>query len=61
MNKSMTKDEWIAKAEAKLKPYEGDNSRAYADSLYETYVVKDGEHWANDPLGAVAMDMSYWE
>jgi len=57
----MTREEWIAKADAKLKPYEAENSRAYAESLYDTYVVGDGEHWADDPLGAVDMDMSYWE
>ena len=57
----MTKDEWIATAAAKLKPYEGENSRAYAESLHQTYVLEDGDHWADDPAGAVDMDISYWD
>lgn len=56
----MTKEEWIAKAAAKLRPYEGGNSREYAESLYQTYVEEDGDHWADDPDGAVAEDMTYW-
>jgi hypothetical protein len=56
----MTKDEWVAAAAAKLQPFELDNSRAYAESLYQTYVEEDGDHWTDDPEGAVAEDMSYW-
>jgi hypothetical protein len=56
----MTKEEWIAAAAEKLQPHEGDNSRVYAESLYQTYVEEDGDHWANDPHGAVDEDMSYW-
>jgi hypothetical protein len=57
---AMTKDEWIAAAAAKLAPYEFDNSRLYAEGLYKTYVEDDGDHWADDPDGAVEEDMSYW-
>jgi hypothetical protein len=55
----MTKEEWIKTAATKLEPYEGINSRAYAESLYETYVEAD-ESWLADPEGAVEEDMSYW-
>lgn len=57
----MTKEEWIATAVSKLKPYLEGQSASYAASLYETYVEDDGEEWANDPEGAVAEDMSYWD
>jgi hypothetical protein len=57
---TMNKEEWITAAAAKLEPYEGTNSREYAESLYQTYVEDDGDHWADDPEGAVAEDMTYW-
>lgn len=58
----MTKEEWISAAMAKLEPYEGLNSRDYAESLYKTFVEEDTEPklWADDPVGAVEEDMSYW-
>lgn len=66
----MNKIEWIAAAAAKLKPYfegeegdrhQGQTSADYAESLYQTYVEEDSDdEWANDPEGAVAVDMSYW-
>jgi hypothetical protein len=42
---TMNKEEWITAAAAKLEPYEGTNSREYAESLYQTYVEDDGDHW----------------
>lgn len=56
----MTKEDWIAAAAQKLEPYEGINSREYAESLYQTYVIDDGAHWEDDPEGAVTEDMTYW-
>lgn len=56
----VTKEEWIDRATAKLQPYEFDNARSYAESLYETFVEEFGEEWADDPEGAVEEDMSYW-
>jgi hypothetical protein len=53
------KETWITRATAKLQPYEFENARAYAESLYETYVIECGD-WADDPEGAVEEDMSYW-
>jgi hypothetical protein len=56
---ALTKDEWIDRAVAKLAPYE--IGRDYAESLYETYVEDYDDHWANDPEGAVAEDITYWD
>lgn len=56
----MTKEEWISAADAKLQPYGLPYSHEYAEGLYKTYVEGDGDHWANDPEGAVAEDVTYW-
>jgi hypothetical protein len=52
----MTKDEWVAAAAEKLKPYLGDKAQEYAEGLYETY--DNGDNWT--PEDAVDEDMSYW-
>lgn len=57
----LTKEEWITAAVAKLKRHLPDGTKEYAASLYQTYVEDDGDEWANDPEGAVAEDMSYWD
>lgn len=56
----MTKEEWITAATTQLQPYDLPDTRAYAESLYQTYVEDDGDVWPNDPLGAVEEDLSYW-
>lgn len=56
----MTREEWLARAEAKLQPHGFTNVREYAESLYVTYVEDDGELWADDPEGAVDEDLSYY-
>jgi hypothetical protein len=57
---TMTKEEWISATATKLQSYGMDNSREYAESLYQTYVEDDGDHWADDPDGAVDEDVTYW-
>lgn len=53
----MEKEEWVKRAEEKLRPYMGEQSREYAESLYQTYEMEDGD-W--EPEDAVDEDMSYW-
>lgn len=52
------RDAWVDAAAKILFPYEGDNSRAYAESLYQTFVLDDARDWT--PADAVREDMSYW-
>lgn len=53
----MEKEEWIRRAEEKIKPFMGDNAREYAEGLYETY---DGADGICGPEDAVDEDMTYW-
>lgn len=56
-----TREKWIATVAKKLRSYKAPgNPVEYAEALYCTYVEEDGEMWADDPLGALAEDMSYW-
>lgn len=55
----MSKDEWVNAAEALLKRRLRDNSRSYAESLYQTFVIDDGDEWT--PEAAVREDMNYWD
>lgn len=57
----MKQSEWVDRAVKKLEPYMGEQSKEYAESLYETYVLEDfGLSHHDDPEGAVEEDMSYW-
>jgi hypothetical protein len=55
----MLKDEWISAAAEILRPYMSSQADDYADSLYHTFVVEDGDDWT--PAAAVKEDMNYWE
>lgn len=55
----LDKETWITRAAAKLQPYEFENAHAYAESLYDTYVMEYGE-FPNEPERAVEEDMTYW-
>jgi hypothetical protein len=57
----LNKDEWIKLALATLRCRWADATQEYAEGLYKTYVEADAEEWANDPEGAAAEDMSYWD
>lgn len=61
----MTKDEWIDRATKELERVGGEwapgVAKEYAESLHENYVDGDGAGYDNDPEGAVAEDMTYWD
>lgn len=63
---TITKDEWIKRAETELERCAPGWTKSavydYADSLYDTYVAEDHCFgFENDPEGAVAEDMTYWD
>jgi hypothetical protein len=61
---TITKDEWVKRAETELERCAPGWTKSalygYADSLYETY-VDDYGGFDDDPEGAVAEDMTYWD
>jgi len=63
---AIDKQEWITRAEKALEsnsPGWTPSARYdYADSLYDTYVTENAGDWYDDdPEGAVAEDMTYWD
>lgn len=55
----MTKDDWIARAEASLQPHLEEASREYAETLYTTYVEGESSLML-PPEDVVEEAMSYW-
>lgn len=59
MSNNQSKQEWIDAAAEILRPYMSSQCVDYAESLYQNFVVEDGDHWT--PAAAVKEDMNYWE